>query len=1169
MAAKDDRIKVRLREAPSEATAEFRVSRGDVEGEFRESPLLSRDVRTPIDTLDLEEIGLDIEVGPEQIKELLEQRAKTVTRVFDTIDFIAGDLTKFKPLVPASLPSAISGRLLNSDGAPAAGVRVRVLEPSTSTTASGTGTGTAFDLTLPWPNPETVTDARGAFRLALPPRLLPDDGIVLAIQGGNLAIEHPLRRIDLIAGDGALGVVPLDVVLAPLPTSVLARLKAVVRPLSDDDVIDNPEQFTEPAPVITLGDGDCAVNFRSNSGVIDKFGYSMLVRLVEPELSSRRLGTRVGTREKYLLSASSAGLTKYLPAADLVAAMSQLGTWELVGRVPIEAPIDVSAYLEAVQRNPRIVPKAATLGMGYIVKMHQIWVPNGMSLGDLVYSLPLAPGEQQRIAVSDERETLSVREQEALSAEEFQNFRETADSSTNAVFNSSFNESARGGSKMKTSTEAGSIGGGLGVGGIFGSVVAGLGIAGGYSDSTTTGSTSSWQNASRDYVSNASQDFHSALSRNAAARRTASRTSVRLATATERREIVTKVITNHNHNHALTMQYWQVLRHFRVSSQVDDVQLVAFVPLELVQFLPTGMPRTLPTGNYSRDVLLYRYGVLLAHHDVIHSRVWWRSDYTHALRVLQSFAGDPTMTVQSSSGSAQDVVNVNIRGSFMPFEDVYVTAVATNGARVGPIRMTGSSVPIAAGSTSKSELIDKLRARRADTTTSETRTAAMSLPESVSRSNLARFEFSRSFRPLAYRLSMPSGLSFTDLLAYLNNSSKLDVTMGADELEREISGPLVFDPTAQIGASMHLLEDYNGAGGTEVMPAVMPVAARRLPPQLAFADLLRIEGLLRHVVENTVEYSKAVWQSLTPEERAIMLEQYTIGVPQGGATDASQEVPLLNCVANQVLGYFGNTALMPFFIPPLVSDKVGYTSRDVQESLLRFHRQAYRPAQTSITLPARGVLGEAVLGHCESSEKIDLTRFWNWQDSPPDEATDPTALGGLFGGGNQLVGSAGAQAPAVLQPGGSSMVTINQGPAALSPADLAAALIASQPESNLPQDLTGITQLGTQMGVQTTTTAETLNKTIAEASGLAKDAMKALPDAIRAKKGLPSGGGTQTPGTGTPGTGTPGTQTPGTGTPGTGTPGTGTPGTGTPGTGTPGTGTPGGDTVDGGAAPNV
>jgi hypothetical protein len=86
----------------------------------------------------------------------------------------------------------------------------------------------------------------------------------------------------------------------------------------------------------------------------------------------------------------------------------------------------------------------------------------------------------------------------------------------------------------------------------------------------------------------------------------------------------------------------------------------------------------------------------------------------------------------------------------------------------------------------------------------------------------------------------------------------------------------------------------------------------------------------------------------------------------------------------------------------------------------------------------------------------------------------------------------------VLQPG-ASMVTINSGPAALTPADLASALIKSQPTSNLPQDLTGITQLGAQMKVQTETTADSLNKTIAEASGLAKEAMKQIPSAIKAK----------------------------------------------------------------------
>ncbi len=631
-------------------------------------------------------------------------------------------------------------------------------------------------------------------------------------------------------------------------------------------------------------------------------------------------------------------------------------------------------------------------------------------------------------------------------------------------------------------------------------------------------------------MSNASQDFHSALSRSAAARRNSSRSSVRLATASERKEIVTKVITNHNHNHALTMQYWQVLRHFQVSSQVDDIQLVCFVPLEVVQFIPSSVPRTLPTGAYSRNQLLERYGALLRHHDVLHSRLWHHGEYSHALRLLKTFAGNPTMTVQASGGSAQDVVTITHKGTFLPFEDIFVTAISKTGARIGPIRMTGTSADVAAGATSREQLLGQLRARRAGGA-QETKTAAISLPDHISRSNLARFEFSRSFRPFSYQLTMPSGLSFSDIIGYLQNASRLTATLSPDEAERELSGPLVTDPRATIGGVIDLLEDYNGVNGVDVMPGVMPVAAKRLPPQLAFEDLLKIESLLGHVVENTVEYSKAVWQSLTPEERAIMLEQYTIGVPTGGAPDNTDEVPLLNCVANQVLGYFGNAALMPFFIPPDVAEKVKYTSRDVQETLLRFHRQAYRPAQSSITLPARGVLGEAVLGHCESSEKIDLTRFWNWQDSPADTATDPATLATLFADGNSLVGAAGAQAAAVLQPGGSSMVTVNQGAAAMSPADLAAALIKSQPASNLPQDLTGITQLAAQMKVQTETTAETLNKTIGEASGLAKEAMKAIPQAIEAKKaaepkpatgtGTGTGTGSGT-GTGT-GTGTGGT----------------------------------------------
>ena len=89
---------------------------------------------------------------------------------------------------------------------------------------------------------------------------------------------------------------------------------------------------------------------------------------------------------------------------------------------------------------------------------------------------------------------------------------------------------------------------------------------------------------------------------------------------------------------------------------------------------------------------------------------------------------------------------------------------------------------------------------------------------------------------------------------------------------------------------------------------------------------MQIERTLQHVVRNTLTYSRAVWASLTPEERVVMLEGYTIGLPEDGLdadgfTDPSQHIPLLNCVANQVLGFYGNCMIMPFSIPAALGDE--------------------------------------------------------------------------------------------------------------------------------------------------------------------------------------------------------------------------------------------------------
>ena len=162
------------------------------------------------------------------------------------------------------------------------------------------------------------------------------------------------------------------------------------------------------------------------------------------------------------------------------------------------------------------------------------------------------------------------------------------DASTQAVFQSAFEEHVHASSSYENRARSSSWGVAGGIGGVIGSFVGGIGAAGGGGSSSNSGNTQSALDGARQYTSFASQSMHASVEREAAARRRASRTAIRLATETERQSVTTKVVTNHNKAHALTMQYWEVLRQFEIGTDVEGVTLVCFVPLDLVRFLPQG-----------------------------------------------------------------------------------------------------------------------------------------------------------------------------------------------------------------------------------------------------------------------------------------------------------------------------------------------------------------------------------------------------------------------------------------------------------------------------------------------------------------------------------------------------------------------------------------------------
>ena len=195
------------------------------------------------------------------------------------------------------------------------------------------------------------------------------------------------------------------------------------------------------------------------------------------------------------------------------------------------------------------------------------------------------------------------------------------------------------------------------------------GAAGGGGSASSSGSTRSALDGARNYTSRAAEDIHSSVVREASGRRRAQRSSFRLATETDQATVTTKVITNNNRTKAMTVQYWEVLRHFRIQSEVEGCSLVCFVPLDLVRFLPAFARVNLdPADVDTRLELLGRYSRLAGHADYI--RAWLPARHREGLRLLEEFVANPRAT-PDLGGPAATTVATSLLATVLPFEDLW------------------------------------------------------------------------------------------------------------------------------------------------------------------------------------------------------------------------------------------------------------------------------------------------------------------------------------------------------------------------------------------------------------------------------------------------------------------------------------------------------------------
>jgi hypothetical protein len=301
--------------------------------------------------------------------------------------------------------------------------------------------------------------------------------------------------------------------------------------------------------------------------------------------------------------------------------------------------------------------QAVSVATGHILYYRSVLKADGYSLGDLVYTLPLAPGQKKQIVSYDMANTLELAESQRVSQGEtlaagLQDDRTIADELSGGIA-----ESMAGSSKAHTS----GMSAGLGAAGGFGPVSASLGVSGGFANSNSEAS----QNGSRNISQTFGETLRQSLLQRAESYRELNASVVKTVRDGEEYAVTTEVVANHNHCHSLTMMYFEVLRHYAVSQELAEVRECLFVPLLLTEFVPDNVARfkdvlatnllAVPSTTYGRSIfslLTARRHPLLRAFDA-NDRI--RTGYSRVDYPTGSYAEDPITSITGEMRLRTDI----------------------------------------------------------------------------------------------------------------------------------------------------------------------------------------------------------------------------------------------------------------------------------------------------------------------------------------------------------------------------------------------------------------------------------------------------------------------------------------------------------------------------------
>jgi len=555
---------------------------------------------------------------------------------------------------------------------------------------------------------------------------------------------------------------------------------------------------------------------------------------------------------------------------------------------------------------------SALLKLAQVLEFRQQWFPLGHSLGQVVYSLALAPGESVDIAVIEwSRSDTAVRRDTVTETEQLLH-QQTHDRSIEESVNAALSESQGGWSLLGGASTANAASGSATIP-IYG-IPVNISAAGSMLGAIGGGISQSWGN--RNVAADSLQDIHDRVTQATSVYRSLNSTVVVQSTQREQNLVQTRTVVNHNHCHALTVEYYEVLRNFRVRTEFVRRRPVVLVPYSLFAF-------QWDTALRFRTIL---ENVLLDNS---------LADCFDAMARLhlcpQIYTQSSTQASTSSAGSSSTGTTSPTpvkQGTFHVYNDTVDTGININAGDTVQLVATGQVdfSPSTFGTAGKHDADGKSEAAPTDGNWPAGGLRKYSLIYKVGSS-----DWMQGGTNITLPTSHPSGLLVLAPNDDQPNDNKL-VDPGAWNVDVWV--------TPASGSST--------TGGSTTSSSA--------PSQVE--DTCCENRLLSHLNGNIGFYSRAIWLLQDALERRVLLD---------GAL--SQFPRVREGIEDRPIAVDGNYVAYAWNDP----------GNEMDDGIPA-------PMEGIVSLPTRGLFAEAQLGDCNACEVRDVTRFWNWQESPIPES---------------------------------------------------------------------------------------------------------------------------------------------------------------------------------------